>query len=115
MKLKTAVIAVLALLLSATASNAASYSFDTTTHRTLVISVVDIATVPHNCGGIRVWNRSSIADIFVRADGVSPSAASDGSWLVAPDQTRLFMMPNFAAPEIRLVSGSAAGYTLECE
>jgi hypothetical protein len=76
---------------------------------------VDVVQFSLPCSTVRIYNQGGTA-LYVRVDGVDPTTdGSDGSFLVEPNSSKLFAIPNVTSPEIRLVSSLLnLSYRIEC-
>ena len=84
-----------------------------TTHRVLALGVVDQLTLEIPCSVYRVINRDTVTSLYVRFDGVDPSAGGDDAFVVLPNSEKLFT-PNPPSQEIRVFAALALSYSVEC-
>jgi hypothetical protein len=81
-------------------------------HSTLSPNVVTQALLSGEQGQLTVYNRSGVADIYVRLDRTDPTVGGDGSHFVGPNQSRTFGVSP-ADMYVALISSGAAPFSIE--
>lgn len=90
---------------------------DKSFHGTLtgLLGTVDTLQWGLGCNNLILFNRSATAALYARVDGLDPSVRGDASFYVGPNSSRLFGVPNYAFPEMRIVSDELTPlYSVEC-
>ena len=82
-------------------------------HGVLVIGVVATVVLADYAAFVRVINRGGASAIWVRMDGVDPVVGGSESYAVLPNEERRFAVPDPRVSEVRLISDSAAPYSVE--
>lgn len=88
------------------------------TGQLVVPGVADAIQLGIGCNNWILFNRSLTASLYARVDGIDPVVGGDGSFFVGPNSSRLFGVPNFAFPEMRVISDMVGDlsptYIAEC-
>lgn len=80
-----------------------------------ILGTVDVIQLGQGCNNMVLFNRSPTATLYARVDGIDPIVGGDGSFFVGPNSSRIFGVPNYAFPEMRIISdGLAPSYIAEC-
>lgn len=81
---------------------------------TLVANTVATIALSGYAANVRIINLDAASPIYYRTDGVNPTiGGGDEIYVVPPKQERVVGIPSPNNPEIRLISATAADYSVE--
>ena len=83
----------------------------TSTHKTLSANTADRVTFADNFQSVRIKNRGTTDDLYVRLGSTNPVVAGDATYVVSAGES-LTINNDWLNDEVRLISAGAIAYSV---